>query len=139
MASDNVVIISGNLVAPAELRFTPNGQAVANLTIANNRRWKPKGSEEWSEAVSYFDVTVWGELAESVAESFEKGNRLTVTGRLEQQTWNDKETDAKRSKVIIVADDIAASARFARIAVVKIARDSGGASVPNAPNDEDPF
>ncbi len=85
MSQGNNVNIVGNCIATPELRFTPSGQAVATFGVAVNRRWKVRGSDEWSEAVSFFDVTCWGTLGENVAESVQKGTRVIVEGRLEQR------------------------------------------------------
>ena len=70
-----------------------------------NRRWQNRQTQQWEEAVSYFDIVCWGQLAENVAESITKGTRLMVTGRLDQRTWETQEGD-KRSKVEIVADEV---------------------------------
>jgi single-strand DNA-binding protein len=115
---NNTVTITGNATRDPELRFTPSGLAVATFGVAVNRRWQNRQTNEWDEAVSFFDVTVWAQLAENVAESVTKGTRLVVTGRLDQRSW---ETDAgeKRSKVEIVADEVAPSLRYATATVVK--------------------
>ncbi|MDH5519934.1 MAG: single-stranded DNA-binding protein [Acidimicrobiia bacterium] len=111
MAIDNTVTITGNATREPELRFTPSGQAVANFGVAVNRRWQNRQTQEWEEAVSFFDVTCWASLAENVAESVAKGTRITVAGRLDQRSWETQEGD-KRSKVEIVADDVAVSLRW---------------------------
>ena len=131
MAQGNTVTITGNVTTTPELRFTPSGQAVATFGVAVNRRWQNRQTQEWEEAVSYFDVVAWGQLAENVAESAPKGTRVIVEGRLDQRTW---ETDSgdKRSKVEIVADEVGPSLRWATANVVKNERDDGRA--PSRPS-----
>ena len=90
MAVDNNVTLVGNLVADPELRYTKGGTAVADLRMAVNRRWNKDG--EWMEETSFFDVTAWSEMAEHIGDSLSMGMRVTVTGRLEEQRWEDKET-----------------------------------------------
>ncbi len=112
MAVDNNVTVTGNATREPELRFTPSGQAVANFGIAVNRRWQNRQTQEWEEQVSFFDVTAWSQLAENAAETISKGTRVTISGRLDQRSWENQEGD-KRSKVEIVADDVAVSLRWA--------------------------
>jgi len=155
MANGNNVTVIGNCTRDPELRFTPSGMAVATFGVAVNRRWQNKQSNEWEEAVSFFDVTCWQQLAENVAESVYKGTRVVVTGRLDQRSWETQDGE-KRSKVEIVADEVGPSLRYATAAVTKNERrdggfDSGGGggggssrAVPNEPPagydmDEEPF
>ena len=158
MAFDNTVTVVGNVTRDPELRFTPSGQAVASFGVAVNRRWQNRQTQEWEEAVSFFDITCWGQLAENVAESVQKGTRVVVDGRLDQRSWETEQGD-KRSKVEIVADEVAPSLRWATAQITKNERreggDGGGFSggggggqssrppVPNEPpagyDDEEPF
>ena len=146
---DNTVTISGNATREPELRWTPSGQAIASFGMAVNRRWQNRSTQEWEEAVSFFDVTAWAQLAENAAETVAKGTRVTVTGRMDQRSWEDKEGN-KRSKVEVVADDVAVSLRFATAVVHRVERDSdggsgggGGGSKPQSRppvnRDEEPF
>ena len=125
MAIDNNVSITGNATREPELRFTPSGQAVANFGVAVNRRWQNRQTQEWEEAVSFFDITAWAQLAENIAETVGKGTRVTVTGRLDQRSWETQDGD-KRSKVEIVADDVAISLRWATAEVMRNERPDGG-------------
>ncbi len=125
MALDNSVTVTGNATREPELRFTPSGQAVANFGLAVNRRWQNRQTQEWEEKVSFFDVTCWAQLAENSAESIAKGTRVTVTGRLDQRSWENQEGE-KRSKVEIVADDIAVSLKWATAEVLKNERSAPG-------------
>ncbi len=125
MAMDNTVTITGNATREPELRFTPGGQPVASFGVAVNRRWQNRQTQEWEEATSFIDVTCWAQLAENAAESVARGTRVTVTGRLDQRSW---ETDngERRSKIEVVADDVAISLRWATATVHRNApRDSG--------------
>lgn len=117
MAISNTVTVTGN-VTRTELRFTPAGSAVLSLGLAVNRRWMNKQTSEWEEEASFFDVTCWDTLAENVNHSAKTGTRLTVTGRLEQRTW-ETESGEQRSKVQIVAEDVAVSLRWATAQVEK--------------------
>jgi single-strand DNA-binding protein len=126
MANDhNTVSVTGNLTRDPELRFTASGQAVASMTVAVNRSWRNKQTNDWDEATSFIDVTCWAQLGENVAESLTKGSRVVVTGRLDQRSWETQEGD-KRSKVEIVADDVAPSLRWASAQVTKNERREGG-------------
>jgi single-strand DNA-binding protein len=122
---DNNVTVTGNATREPELRFTPSGQAVANFGVAVNRRWQNRQTQEWEESVSFFDITCWSTLAENVAETVAKGTRITVSGRLDQRSWETQEGD-KRSKVEIVADDVAISLRWATAEVLRNERPDGG-------------
>ena len=125
MAMDNTVTITGNATREPELRFTPSGQPVASFGVAVNRRWQNRQTQEWEEATSFIDVTCWAQLAENAAESVGRGTRVTVTGRLDQRSWETDNGD-KRSKVEVVADDVAISLRWATAAVQKNERNDGG-------------
>ena len=132
--SANVTLV-GNATREIVLRFTGGGLAVGDFGLAVNRK---KGEEE---VTSFFDVTVFGTLAENCAESIGKGTRVVVTGRLEQQSW--EKDGEKRSKVVVIADEVAPSLRWATAVVTK---DNGGPGPRPAPGqrkpadyDEEPF
>ncbi|MGI8757653.1 MAG: single-stranded DNA-binding protein [Acidimicrobiales bacterium] len=155
---DNTVTLVGNVTRDPELRYTPSGATVASFGLAVNRRWQNRQTNEWEEQVSFFDVKCWAQMAENVSESVQRGTRVVVTGRLEQRSWETDNGD-KRSKVEVVADEIAPSLRWATAEVRKIERQAassggsgsttnsgggGGASRPaanEAPtySDEEPF
>ena len=118
MANDNSVTLTGNITRDPELRFTPSGQAVATFGLAVNRRWQNRQTNEWEEQVSFFDVKCWAQMAENVSESLSRGTRVVVSGRLEQRSWETDNGD-KRSKVEVVADEIAPSLRWATAQVTK--------------------
>jgi single-strand DNA-binding protein len=127
MAIDNNVTITGNVTRDPELRFTPSGQAVANFGVAVNRRWQNRQTQEWEEQTSFIDVSCWAQLAENVAESVQKGQRVTVVGRLDQRSWETPEGD-KRTKVEVVADDVAPSLKWATADVRRNERRDGAGS-----------
>jgi single-strand DNA-binding protein len=125
MASDNQITIVGNLTDDPELRYTPNGAAVANVRVAVNRRI-PDGAGGWKDAeTSFFRVNAWRTLAENAAESLTRGTRVVVTGRLRSRSWENQEGET-RSAVEIEADEIGPSLRWATAKVEKQSR-SGGA------------
>lgn len=100
------------------LLFTAAGQAATNFGLAVNRRWQNRQSEEREEAVSFFDVTCWRDLAENVAISVTKDAQLIVTGRLEQRSWETDEKE-KRHKIEVIADEVGPSLRWATAEVRK--------------------
>ena len=118
MSNGNNVTIIGNITRDPELRFTPSGQSNASFGVAVNRRWQNRQTQEWEEATSFFDVVCWGTLADNVSESLVKGSRVIVTGRLDQRSWETQEGE-KRSKIEIVADEVAPSLRWARAQIEK--------------------
>jgi single-strand DNA-binding protein len=134
----NSVTVVGNLTRDPELRFTPSGAPITTFGIAVNRRYQVNG--EWQEQTSFFNVTCWRDLAHNVSESLEKGSRCIVSGRLEQRSWEDRETHEKRSVVEIVADEIGPSLRWATADVKKADRrtGTGDAGVGNRPASNEP-
>lgn len=125
----STVTLMGNLTRDPELRVTADGQAVASFGLAVNRRWQPRGSEEWEESTSFFEVVCWRDLAEHVALSVGRGCRVVVTGRLEQRAW-ETEQGERRTRVEVVAEDIGPSLRFATAEVYRVERVAGGAEEP---------
>jgi len=124
MAADNHTTIVGNLVDDPELRFTNTGIAVANLRVAVTQRIQQDG--EWRDGeTSFLRVNVWRGQAEHLADSLSKGDRVMVTGRLRQRTWETPEGD-KRSVAEIEADEIGASLKFAITKVERATERSQG-------------
>jgi single-strand DNA-binding protein len=118
--------ITGNLVAEPELKFTPNGVAVANFTVASTPRVYSQQSGKWEDGQALFmRVRVWRDQAENIAESrLSKGTRVTVTGVLTQRSWEDDE-QRKHTIYELDAEDVATSLRFAQVAVKRITRTAG--------------
>jgi single-strand DNA-binding protein len=114
------VTLTGNLTRDPDIRYTRDGQAQATFAVAVSRHWQNR-QNEWEESTSFFDVVCWRDLAENVALSLSKGNRVVVAGRLEQRIW---ETDQgeRRSRIELVADDLGASLRFATVEVTRAGR-----------------
>lgn len=145
MGFNNTVTVVGNVTRDPELRFTPNGAPVCNFGVA----WNRKGQND-EEIVSFFDVTCWSGLAENVAESISKGDRVVVYGRLDQRSWESQEGE-RRSKVEIVADDVSPSLRWATVEITRnefrggdgggsaAPTGGGGQTAPTPPTDEEPF
>jgi single-strand DNA-binding protein len=105
MANVNKVILIGNLTRDVELKYTPKGTAVAAGSLAINRSYKAESGEK-REETTYVDVEFWGRVAEIVSEYVRKGNPLYVEGRLKQESWEDKETGKKRTKMKVVGENI---------------------------------
>ena len=105
MASFNKVILIGNLTRDVEVRHTPKGTAIAKLGLAVNRKWKNEAGEN-KEEVTFVDVDTFGRNAENAAQYLRKGSPLMVEGRLKLDTWDDKQTNQKRSKLGVVAETI---------------------------------
>jgi len=108
--SDNQVTLTGNLTDDPELRFTPNGVAVANFRLAVDQRvWDSDG---WKDGESsYFRVNVWRDQAEHVSRSLHKGARCVVVGRLKSRSWETPEGQ-RRSAVEVDAEEVGMSMRF---------------------------
>ena len=127
MASDNTITLVGNITDDPELRFTPSGSAVANFTIAVNRRYKDQSGQWQDKLDGFFKCNCWRDMAENVAESLQKGMRVMVVGRLQQRSWDDQEGN-KRSAFEIQVDEVGPSLRWATASVTKSSRSSGAAA-----------
>lgn len=99
------VVLVGNLTRDPEIRYLQKGTAICQVTVAVNRRWKNDAGED-QEEVSFIDVDCWGRTAENVAQYLKKGASMLVDGRLRQDSWEDKETGQKRSKLKVVAQSV---------------------------------
>lgn len=100
----NKVILMGNLTRDPETRTTPSGQSVTNFSLAVNRTWRGADGQQ-NEAVSYIDCVAWGKPGEIIAQYMSKGRSLLVSGRLDQRSWEDKESGGKRSKIEVIVED----------------------------------
>src|ERR1700682_2198922 len=98
MASFNKVILLGNLTRDPEIRDTPKGSAVCDLGLAVNRQYTLESGEK-REEVTYVDVVLWARLAEIAGEYLKKGRPVFIEGRLQLDTWDDKQSGQKRSKL----------------------------------------
>jgi single-strand DNA-binding protein len=104
MASYNKVMLLGNLTRDPEVKYTPKGSAVADIGLAVNRTYTTDGGEK-REETTFVDVTMWGRQAEIAGEYLKKGRPLFVEGRLQLDTWDDKQTGQKRSKLRVVCEN----------------------------------
>lgn len=104
MKGFNKVTLMGNLTRDPETRTTPGGQSVTSFSLAVNRSWRGADGQQ-QESVSYIDCTAWGKAGEIIAQYMGKGRALLVSGRLDQRSWDDKESGQKRSKVEVVVED----------------------------------
>ncbi len=120
----NSVTVVGNLTREPELRYTPSGAAVVKFGMAVNRSYNNRNGDK-VEQTDFFDVTAWRELGENVAESLSVGSRVIVTGRLQQDRW-ENDGGEKRSKIYIVADEIGPSLRWATASITKTTRGGPG-------------
>lgn len=137
--SVNNITILGNITRDPELRFTPSGTAVVNFGLAVNRSVQNKNSGEWQTEVDFFNITAWYKLAENCAESLGKGDRVLVSGRLSQDSWEDKEGQ-KRSTVKVIASVVAPSMEFATCKLEKNPKmDGGGVVAANSKGEEVDF
>jgi single-strand DNA-binding protein len=103
MASFNKVLLLGNLTRDPEVRYTPKGSAVADLGIAVNRQYTLDNGEK-REEVTFVDVTFWGRTAEVAGEYLKKGRQVFIEGRLQLDTWDDKQSGQKRSKLKVIGE-----------------------------------
>jgi single-strand DNA-binding protein len=156
MAGETIVTVVGNLTGDPELRFLPNGAAVASFTVASTPRTFDRQSGEWKDGEALFlRCSVWRQVAENAAETLQRGMRVIVTGRLKQRSFETKEGE-KRTVVELDVDEVGPSLRYATAKVNKTSRGSagggggfgssggggggygGGNSSPN-PSDDDPW
>ncbi|MFK7909928.1 MAG: single-stranded DNA-binding protein [Akkermansiaceae bacterium] len=105
MANFNKVMLMGNVTRDIELRYTPKGTAVADIGLATNRVRSGENGEKITET-TFVDITLWGRTAEVAHQYSGKGKPLFVEGRLQTDSWDDKETGKKRTKLKVVADNI---------------------------------
>ncbi len=103
-SSLNKVMIMGNITRDIEVRHTPNNTAVATIGVAMNRKWKTPEGEQREEVV-FVDCDAWGRTAEVIAQYFSKGKPIMIEGRLKLDTWDDKTTGKKQSKLKVVIEE----------------------------------
>lgn len=146
MAGETTITIIGNLTADPELRFTANGAAVANFTVANNPRYFDRQAGEWKDGDTLFmRCNAWRQTAENVAETLTRGMRVIIQGRLRQRSF--ETTDGQQRTVVeLEVDEIGPSLRYATAAVTKVTRSQGAAADngswepnPSDADDQPPF
>jgi len=123
MAGDTIITVVGNLTADPELRYTNNGLAVCNFTIASTPRVFDRQANEWKDGEALFlRANVWREFAEHVASSLQKGSRVVAQGRLKQRSYETKEGE-RRTSYELEIEEIGPSLRYA---TAQVTRASGG-------------
>lgn len=105
MANLNKVMLIGNLTRDPELRHTPKGTAVSEISLAINRSWSNEQGQK-QEETTYVEVTLWGRQAELAQQYLTKGRPVYIEGRLNLDTWDDKETGKKRSKLRVIGENM---------------------------------
>jgi len=141
MAGETVITVVGNLTADPELRYTQNGLAVANFTIASTPRNFDRASNEFKDGETLFlRASVWREFAEHVAGSLTKGTRVIATGRLKQRDYQTKEGE-KRTSIELEVDEVGPSLRYATAQITRAAstRDGAGAGASRGAVADEPW
>lgn len=106
MASFNKVILVGNLTRDPQVKYTTGGTAVTEIGLAVNRQWFDKQSNTRKDETTFVDVTLWGRTAEIAGEYLAKGRPVLIEGRLQLDTWDDRESGQKRSKLRVVGENM---------------------------------
>jgi single-strand DNA-binding protein len=136
------VTIVGNLTADVELKFTPQGKAVAKFSVATAERFKtPEGVWD-SKNTTFWNIIVWDKQAENVADSIGKGDEVILQGKAYTTSWEDKTTGEKRSRIEVTATKVAVSLNRVSAKLTKVAYNSGGgvsADTWNAEPAKDPW
>ena len=128
MANLNKVMLIGNLTRDIEMKYTPKGSAIAELGLAINRKYKHPESGELKEETTFVDVTLWGRQAEIAKEYLSKGKPVYIEGRLQLDTWDDKQTGQKRSKLRVTGE---------ALQLLGSRGDGGGGGGVSSPDDYD--
>ncbi|MCW2768769.1 MAG: single-stranded DNA-binding protein [Aeromicrobium sp.] len=126
MAGETIITVVGNLTDDPELKFTPSGAAVANFTVASTPRTFDRQTNEWKDGDALFiRCAAWRQLAENVAESLQKGQRVVVTGALKIRNF-ERQDGSKGTSVEMNVDEIGPSLRYATAKVTRVNRSGGG-------------
>lgn len=129
----NKCLIIGNLGRDPEMRYTPNGRAVTEFSVAVTHRGRDPQSGEWADlGTDWFRVTVWGDRAERTADEFRKGNRVFVEGRFRTREYDAKD-GTKRTSLEITADNVIALERRGRDEEGSFGAPSGGSDTGSGP------
>ncbi|MFT0762010.1 single-stranded DNA-binding protein [Scrofimicrobium sp. R131] len=125
MANDTVITVVGNLTADPNLRFTGNGAAVVDFTVASTPRTFDRQSGQWRDGETLFlRCTAWREYAENIADSLSKGMRVIVQGRLTQSSY--ERDGQKRTSYELQVDEVGPALRYAKAQVTRTPRQDGG-------------
>ncbi|MGA9101842.1 single-stranded DNA-binding protein [Aeromicrobium sp.] len=126
MAGETNITVIGNLTDDPELKFTPSGAAVANFTVASTPRTFDRQTNEWKDGDALFlRCAAWRQMAENVAESLQKGQRVMVTGALKIRNF-ERQDGSKGTSVEINVEEVGPSLKWATAKVTKAARSGGG-------------
>jgi single-strand DNA-binding protein len=106
MASFNKVLLLGNLTRDPAIRKTPAGMSVAEISLAVNRTWFDKAANSKKEETTFVDVTLWGRTAEVAGQYLATGRPVLIEGHLQLDTWDDKQTEAKRTKLKVIGESL---------------------------------
>ena len=106
MASFNKVILVGNLTRDPQVKYTTGGTAVTEIGLAVNRQWTDKQNNTRRDETTFVDITLWGRTAEIAGEYLAKGRSVLIEGRLQTDSWEDKETGQKRSRLKVVGENM---------------------------------
>src|SRR5680860_1529744 len=133
MAGETVITVVGNLTSDPELRYTQNGLAVANFTIASTPRTFDRAANEWKDGDTLFlRASVWRDFAEHVAGSLTKGSRVIASGRLKQRSYETKEGE-KRTSMELEIDEVGPSLRYATASVTRAQSSGPRSGAPATP------
>ena len=136
--TETTCTLTGNLTADPELRFTPSGAAVANFTVAATSRTLDKTTNQWRDGEALFlRCTLWRQPAENLAESLRRGDRVIVTGRLRQRSFETREGD-QRTTIELDVDEIGASLKFTTLTLTKTDRVTAQARASEQTADDEP-
>ena len=120
------VTIVGNLTADVELKFTPQGKAVAKFSVATAERFKTPEGQWDSKNTTFWNIIVWDKQAENVADTIGKGDEVIVFGKAYTTSWEDKNTGEKRSRMEVTATKVAVVLNRVSAKLTKVAFNSGG-------------
>lgn len=136
--NERTCTLTGNLTADPELRFTPGGAAVANFTVAATSRTLDKTTNQWRDGEALFlRCTLWRQAAENLAESLRRGDRVIITGRLRQRSFQTREGD-KRTTIELNVDEIGASLKFTTLKLTNTDRVTAQAPTSDQTADHEP-
>lgn len=129
----NQATVVGNLARDPELRYTPQGKAVVTLSVGDTPRSFDKASGQWTDGVTdWVKVVAWDNLAENVAASLQKGDKVVVIGTYKAEKYEDKTTGEPRTSRKLVADEVSPSLTYAKAKVEKAYRNRDESSAPRA-------
>lgn len=101
MPNYNKAVLIGHMARDPEIKYVTSGQSITTGAIAVSKKWRDKTSGENREQTSFIDFKIWGSRGEAFAQYVKKGNPVMLEGSLEQESWTDKESGNKRSKIVV--------------------------------------